>query len=358
MQIALIDLAGNALIGANLTMAPDSKVPVEVVGVNGPITVFPTKLGPFASVAGVLNGTAVGMIETSVPVSNDPVVNSELTYTATLEWPGAAGFVTATVFVDDIADDGVLWIGPSFVAGMVEPGEVVSPAISKTDFTTLQADVEAMSTSNLDSVGTTGRVLMEAETPTDANTALGLVVALAAKADKAATTAALGTKADQAAMTALGKFSTATLSADLAYETSRYSLLQWTAMTSGVLYGGLAVPAASSAWVRPGAGRWKVTLSLAFPTFSSPTAACYVYLLHNVAAGTPYTIASFPSYENQLRLQPVPGGGGTEVSAEVTLGAGDSVSAMLYQASGASISLQGWSLTTPSWNSLRFCRLG
>ncbi len=185
VQIALIDLAGSALIDAKLTLSPDSKMPVEVVGVDGPITVFPTELGPFASVAGVLNGTAVGMIETSVPVSNDPVINSELTYTGTLEWPGAGGFVTATVFVDDIADDGVLWIGPSFVAGTVEPGQAVSPAVTYASFASLQQAVlvleqagaggtEAASTDNLIGTGQTGQDLMESATPAVALTALAL----------------------------------------------------------------------------------------------------------------------------------------------------------------------------------------
>jgi len=185
VQIALIDLSGNALIGAKLTLAPDSKIPVEIVGVDGPITVFPTELGPFASVPGVLNGTAVGMIETNIPVSSDPVVNSELTYTGTLEWPGAGGFVKATVCVDDIADDGVLWIGPSFVAGTLESG-TVSPDVTYASFASLQQAVLVLeqaadaggtvtaSTANLLGTGQTGQDLMESATPAVALTALAL----------------------------------------------------------------------------------------------------------------------------------------------------------------------------------------
>jgi len=83
----------------------------------------------------------VGLIATSLPISNDVDVNREITYTATLRLP-SGGFVKGTVWVDDITDPGILWIGPAFVDGVTAPGSAVqSPAVTYATVASLAADI-------------------------------------------------------------------------------------------------------------------------------------------------------------------------------------------------------------------------
>ncbi len=146
VSIALVDMAGAAIIGATLTLHPDSPVPIEMPGTAGSITVLQTDIGPFTSEAGSIDGKAVGLIATSIPISNDVDVSRQVTYTATIRSPNG-GFLKGTVYVDDVTDPGVLWIGPSFVDGVVAPGDpVAAPAVTYTAFAALAADVVAVGT--------------------------------------------------------------------------------------------------------------------------------------------------------------------------------------------------------------------
>ena len=142
---------------------------------------------------------------------------------------------------------------------------------------------------------------------------------------------------------------------DTSYFNLRYTLQQWASHTTGIHSGGMTLPpgSGSSAWITPGAGVWRITLAVSLPAFSA--AACYVYILRNVPGATPYSNASIPSYDDRIRLVSRSTGGGVEVSATVALSASDTITTMVYQATGAA-----FNLTFPvdvAANSLQFERL-
>ncbi len=152
-----------------------------------------------------------------------------------------------------------------------------------------------------------------------------------------------------------GEFSTARPSLDLTYGTAKYTIIQWLGFGSGQWYGGLQYPVTTDAWITPGAGSWRITLHLSMLKFADPTLPCYFYIMLNVPGGTPYVNTALPTSEKVARVHPNRGGDGAETSITLDLDSTDTISTVLYQNSGAGITLQGG--IEASYNSLQFERL-